>query len=274
MSDVWSYAGRRVVVCGCFSGMGAATATELIDLGAEVIGLDIRETEVPVKQFMPVNLADRSSIDAAVEQIPSGIDALFVCSGLPGNTKWPASEVFTVNFIGARHLIEATIPKLGEGGAVASISSGAGIGYPMHQADIMELLTGASSFEQGQAWADQHAELVGDGYALSKECLILYTMWRCNDLAARGLRINCIAPGPTDTPMMPLFEEGYGQQFMRSFPKPLGRMSTPEEQAHALIFLNGPAASYVTGASLFTDGGFFAGVMTGTIDVSVMMPTE
>src|SRR5438270_11923911 len=143
MSDVWSYSGKRVVVCGCFSGMGAATARELIELGADVIGLDIRQTEVPVKQFISVNLADRSSIDAAVDEIPSGIDALFVCSGLPGNTNWSGGEVFTVNFIGVRHLIEGVIPKLGAGGAVASISSAAGLGYEAHRGDIMDLLVGS-----------------------------------------------------------------------------------------------------------------------------------
>jgi NAD(P)-dependent dehydrogenase (short-subunit alcohol dehydrogenase family) len=270
MSDVWSYAGKQCVVCGCTSGMGAATARELIDLGAEVTGLDIRATEVPVKEFIPVDLSDKASIDTALEQTPSRVDALFVCSGLPGATKWSGSEVFTVNFIGARHLVEVMIDKLADGGAVASIASVAGMGFQAHQAEIMELLRAASTFEDGAAWCESHPELVSDGYAFSKECLILYTMWRSTDLATRGVRINCIAPGPTDTPMMPHFEEGYGKDYMQNFPKPVGRMSRPEEQAYPLIFLNSAAASYITGVNLFTDGGFVGGLMTGALDVAAL----
>jgi NAD(P)-dependent dehydrogenase (short-subunit alcohol dehydrogenase family) len=250
--------------------MGAATVRELLDLGAEITGLDVRDTDLPVKEFIKVDLADRASIDAALDRIPGPVDALFVCSGLPGATRWSGSEVFTVNFLGARHVMERTMDKLGDGGAIAGIASVAGMGFTVHQAEIMGLLTGAPSFEDGGAWCEQHLDLVADGYGFSKECLILYTMWRSTELAKRGLRINCISPGPTDTPMMPLFEEGYGKDFMRSFPKPIGRMSTPEEQAYPLIFLNSAAATYITGTNLFTDGGFVGGLMTGAVDVSAI----
>ena len=57
-------------------------------------------------------------------------------------------------------------------------------------------------------------------------------------LAEKGIRVNCISPGPTDTPMMADFESAYGKEFMDNFPVPLGRHSTPDEQAWPLIFLN------------------------------------
>src|SRR5438309_6349382 len=140
--------------------MGAATTRELLDLGAEITGLDVRDTDLPVKQFITVDLADRASIDAAVDQIPGPVDALFVCSGLPGATRWSGSEVFTVNFLGARHLMERTVDKLGDGGAMASIASVAGMAFTVHQAEIMGLLTAAASFEDGATWCQQHQDLV------------------------------------------------------------------------------------------------------------------
>ena len=84
--------------------------------------------------------------------------------------------------------------------------------------------------------------------------------------------MNCISPGPTDTPMMADFEKYVGKEFMESFPVPLGRRSTPDEQAWPLVYLNSPLASYVTGEYLVTDGGTMGAVMTGSIDLSLLMP--
>jgi NAD(P)-dependent dehydrogenase (short-subunit alcohol dehydrogenase family) len=92
-------------------------------------------------------------------------------------------------------------------------------------------------------------------------------------LAPRGIRINCLNPGPTDTPMMPHFEQAVGREFMASFPKPLwGRNSRPDEQAWPLLFLNSPRASYVTGVQFDADAGFKAGMFTGQIDPSSIIP--
>ncbi len=89
------------------------------------------------------------------------------------------------------------------------------------------------------------------------------------EYAPKGIRVNCTSPGPTDTPMMPSFEQAMGKEFMDRFPKPLwGRNSTPEEQAHVLAFLNSDAAAYMTGANVYSDGGFNGGMTTGTIDLS------
>jgi len=85
------------------------------------------------------------------------------------------------------------------------------------------------------------------------------------DLAGRQFRVTCTLPGPTDTPMMPAFEAYMGKEFMDSFPVPLGRRSTPEDQVGILLFLNSPMASYITGASVYVDGGFWAGMTTGRL---------
>ncbi len=91
----------------------------------------------------------------------------------------------------------------------------------------------------------------------------MWTVWRSLALAERGIRINCTLPGPTDTPMMPDFEEQMGKAFMDNYPIPLGHRQTPDEQAAPLVFLNSPAASAITGEAILTDGGTMAAAGRG-----------
>ena len=74
-------------------------------------------------------------------------------------------------------------------------------------------------------------------------------------LGARGIRINCTGPGVTETPILDQLRGAYGQGFLDDIPKPLGRVSDPEEQAAVLVFLNSKAASYISGQVLWVDGG-------------------
>ncbi len=86
------------------------------------------------------------------------------------------------------------------------------------------------------------------------------------DLNAQGIRLNCISPGPTDTPMMPAFEDlAGGAQIIDLFAQGLGRRSTPAEQGWPMIFLNSDAASYISGENLNTDGGTVSAITTGRL---------
>src|SRR6478609_1647610 len=120
MDDVLGYEGAAVVVTGAASGMGAAAAQILVDLGAEVTALDIRPTTVPVANFLEVDLRDREAIEATAAAIGGPIDALFSCAGLPGP---PFSELDTmrVNFVGARHLAQQLVPKMHAGSSITAI---------------------------------------------------------------------------------------------------------------------------------------------------------
>jgi NAD(P)-dependent dehydrogenase (short-subunit alcohol dehydrogenase family) len=268
MSDFLGYEGKRVIVSGCFSGMGHATAKQLLSLGAEVHGLDYKECTLNLASFTHVDLRDSGSIDNAVKKIGGRVDALFNCAGLPQT--FPPLDVMKVNYLGTRHLTEAVLPLMSGNGAVASISSTAGMGWSQRVPLLRELLA-IESGSKALAWCEAHMDDIREGYALSKELIIYWTMMSSFTLINRGIRINCTLPGPTQTPMMAEFEAATPPEILEAALQPINRRSTPEEQAAALIFLNSSGASYVNGHALPVDGGFFAGLATGQIDPSFMM---
>jgi NAD(P)-dependent dehydrogenase (short-subunit alcohol dehydrogenase family) len=271
MASTWGYEGRRVIVSGGGgAGMGAAVVRHLSELDADVHVLDLKEPPVEVSSYHAVDLRDPDASAAAVESIGGNIYALFNCAGLPGS-KFPDLDVMLVNFVGMRHLAELVAARMESGAAIASISSTAGSGYLANIGKWMSLVT-LPGFDAAKEWCATHPDEIEGGYAPSKEAIIVWTLWSSYRLADVGIRVNCISPGPTETPMMPDFEKYVGKEFMESFPVPVGRRSTPDEQAWPLIFLNSPLASYVTGENVVTDGGTMGAVMTGSIDISGLIP--
>lgn len=253
-----TYEGMRVVVAGGGgAGMGAATARLARELGAEVTVLDLRApAETTGISFLATDLSDPDGIDWAVEKIGAPVHALFNCQGVSGSRPDASSElVMRVNFLGVRHLSEAVLPLMPVGGAVATISSSGGMGWPRRLETIRELLA-ARSFEEGLEWVRaQTAELLAvpfpNTYAFAKQAVIVWTMQRAVTAIAGGHRLNCTSPGSTRTPMAPEFP-AEGVEFTN---RPSGRESSPEEQAWPLLFLNSEAASYVNGVNLAVDGG-------------------
>ena len=268
MSDLLGYKGKRVIVTGCFSGMGEATAKLLLSLGAEVHGLDYKDSALPLASFHNVDLRDTASIDAAVAGIGGKVDALFNCAGLPQS--FPAMDVMKVNFIGLRHLTEQVLPLMGPGGAIVSIASTGGLGWSRRIPTNMEFVT-TKGFDAAVAWCEANMDTVKEGYSFSKENVIVWTQFMGAHLIKKGIRINCTLPSPTQTPMMAAFEATSGKDVVAAAAEPMGRYSTPEEQAAGLVLINSDLASIVNGVVFPVDGGFMGGVATGQVDLSVMM---
>ena len=264
IDELWRYDGRRVVVTGCASGIGEHVARQLTELGAEVVGLDIRAREerdsegqpaLQLREFHEVNLADPASIDQAAASIGGQVDALFNVAGVSSGIKDPL-RVVTINFLGTRQLTEALVPTMPPGSAIANVSSLAASAY-RENAGVTAGLLDTVTMAEGVEWCQRNPEALADGggYRLSKEAIILYGLANVAVLGAKGIRINCTAPGVTDTPILDQLRSAYGQEFLDAFRTPLGRVSEPSEQAAVLVFLNSKAASYITGQVIWVDGG-------------------
>jgi NAD(P)-dependent dehydrogenase (short-subunit alcohol dehydrogenase family) len=273
MTDILGYKGKRVIVSGCFSGMGEATAKMLIDLGAEVHGLDFKDSALPLASFNNIDLRDPASIEAGVANVGGKVDALFNCAGLPGGGAFPAIDTMKVNFLGTRHITEQVIPLMGNSGAIVSIASTGGLGWSRRIPVHMQLLQ-TQGFQAGLEWCEANMDQVAEGYAFSKEAVIVWTQFMGAQLIKKGIRINCSLPSPTQTPMMKSFHETSGKEVVDAAAEPLGRYTTPEEQAGPLVLINSDAASVVNGIVLPVDGGFMGGLTTGQVDISKMMSSQ
>jgi NAD(P)-dependent dehydrogenase (short-subunit alcohol dehydrogenase family) len=259
------YDDQRVVITGASSGMGAATAAMLVDAGAEVHVLDVRDVSTPVAKAYETDVGDPSAVDRALDAIGAPIHKLFNVAGVP-QTHSP-ERVFTVNFLGLRHVTERTLDRMPDGGAVVSVASLAGMGWSQHLAEIDEVLE-TDDLAAGQAWAATHLADLGDPYFFSKECVIVYTFRLAPRLVReRGIRVNCISPGPVDSPMMVDFRAALSSATIDwTAAQANGRLGRPEEMAPPLVFLNSDDASYVSGHNLVADAGFTAAMTTNQVD--------
>src|SRR5436309_8976058 len=125
--DAFNYKGKRALVVGGATGMGAATAELVQDAGAEVVVMDRAEITLPGVKAISLNLADKASIDAAIDECGGPVHALFSCAGVADGT--PGIE--RINFIGHRYMIERLLERemLQKGSAIGMISSAAGLGW-------------------------------------------------------------------------------------------------------------------------------------------------
>jgi NAD(P)-dependent dehydrogenase (short-subunit alcohol dehydrogenase family) len=254
IEKLWRFDGRRAVVTGCASGIGAHVVRQLTELGADVVGLDKRPPTTEVAEFHALDLTDPASIDRAVTSIGGQVDALFNIAGVSSGVGDPLLVV-TINFLGLRHVTEALLANMRAGSSIVSVSSLAASGYREHQQVVGGLLN-TGTMTEGIDWCLRHPDSLADGgYRLSKEAIILYTMRNTAALGANGIRINCTGPGVTETPILDQLRTAYGQEYLDDIPKPLGRVADPAEQAAVLVFLNSQAASYISGQVLWVDGG-------------------
>lgn len=254
-TDPFGYTGKRVVVTGCRSGIGEATARLLCDAGAHVHGIDWRQPDLPLPAFTQTDLRDRIAIDRSVADIAGPIDALFNCAGLPPMSPW--LDVLTANFIGMRHLTESLLDLMPAGGAIVTVGSNGGAGWRLHLPELREFIA-TPSFEAAQRWCETRDAPRTDAYNFSKEAIVVWTLASSAQTIGRGIRLNCVSPGAVQTPMLAAIEDVTPSELIDAVARPIGRRSSPEEQAWALLMLNSARASYINGVDLPVDGGFVA----------------
>lgn len=263
MEDVLGYEGKHAVVTGAASGMGAATAALLVDLGARVTAMDVKPVETAGVVSVTVDLLDKDSIAAAVAAVDGPVDALFSVAGLPG-PPFSDLETTTVNFIGARLLMESLASTMPAGAAIVAVASNAGLGW-QNEYEALRPLVETPGFDEAVAWIEANPDPMAAnmGYLYSKKLMNAWVWWRAPSmLAEQGIRLNNSNPGPTQTAMMPAFEDFAGKEMIDAFMGPSGRRSSAEEQAWPLLFLNSPRSSYIAGESLHVDAAFQAAQFT------------
>jgi len=256
--DAFRYDGKRVLVVGGATGMGAAAAQLVQDAGAEVVVMDFAEVTLPGAKSIHVDLADRSSIDAAIGECGGPVDALMSCAGVADGT--PGIE--RINFIGHRHLIDRLIEgsMMARGSSIGFISSAAGLGWEANLPQIQELLA-TPDFDSAVAWVEEHGKA---DYMSMKQAVCAYVASRAFPFLKKGIRINATCPGPTETPLAQANKETW-LAFGADYRGELGiEASTPLEQAYPLVFLCSEAAAAITGITMVTDAGYMSSGITGS----------
>ena len=256
--DAFGYQGKRALVVGGATGMGAATAELVQDAGAEVVVMDRVDVALPGVKAVRVDLADKASIDAAVAECGGPVDALFSCAGVADGT--PGIE--RINFIGHRHLIDRLVDGglLPRGSAIGLISSAAGLGWESNLELLQEFLA-IEDWDAAVQWVLDHERA---NYMWTKQAVNAYVAREAYRLLRQGIRINAILPGPTDTPLAQANADTW-LSFGADYRAAAGiEASTPLEQAYPLVFLCSAAAAGVTGITMITDAGYIASGITGS----------
>ncbi|MCD9624081.1 SDR family oxidoreductase [Rhabdothermincola salaria] len=255
----YRYDGKRALVVGGATGMGAATAQLVKDLGAEVVVMDHAPVELDGVTAISLDLRDRAGIDAAVDECGGRIDALFSCAGVADGT--PGIE--KINFIGHRHLIDRAIDAgmLGRGSAIGMISSSAGLAWEKNLERLKEYLD-TPDFDSAVAWVEAHPGTAD--YMWSKQAVCAYVARQSFAMLQKGIRLNAILPGPTETPLA-LANKDLWLEFGKDFRDAAGvDASTPEEQADVLAFVCSDAARYLNGQTIIVDAGYTVAGATGS----------
>jgi len=245
--------GRRIIVTGAASGIGAATATELRRRDAIVLGVDRNPCD-QVDEFIRADLSDPDGVDDLIAALPEGCDGLCNIAGVAPTR--PAIEVLAVNTIALIRLSEGLAPKLAEGASIVNLASMAGNGWRDNVEQVSELLS--IEWAELAEFVSRHGLDSGPrSYFLSKEAVIVWTMrnrWTWRD---RGVRSNCVSPGPVETPILDDFLETLGERAQESV-RNMDRFGRPEDVAPVVAFLLSDEARWFRGANLSPDGGMGA----------------
>jgi 2-hydroxycyclohexanecarboxyl-CoA dehydrogenase len=243
---------KIALVTGGASGIGKATVMEFARSGATVICADVDEkkgTEVVKEakqsnfavEYVPINLADPAAIRSCAALVLAShprIDILVNAAGWNDiqpfieNAPDYMERVIAINLGGTLHLTQALLPTMMAAGKgkIVNVSSDAG-------------RVGSS----GETT-----------YAAAKGGVIAFTKSLAREVARYSINVNCVCPGPTDTPMLQSRPEKLREAFLRAIP--FRRFAKPQEIADAIMFFASPRSDYVTGQVMSVSGGLtFAG---------------
>jgi NAD(P)-dependent dehydrogenase (short-subunit alcohol dehydrogenase family) len=237
---------QRVLVTGAASGIGSATVVRLRAGGALVAGIDVNAavlSEMELEACATADVARWTELEAAVDECAAslgGLDAVVASAGIAGRgtaadtavDEW--ERIFAVNARGVFLTARAAIPHLRRsgGGAIVNVASQLGLVAAANAA----------------------------AYCASKGAVVQLTRAMAVDHGPEGIRVNCVCPGPTDTPLLDPYFAGAAdpaaERRVYEQAQLHGRLVSAEEIAEAIAYLLSPAAGSTMGATLVVDGGY------------------
>lgn len=249
---------QLIVVTGCSSGIGAASAALLRESGNTIVGIDINDPlEDSVDEFIHMDQSDSKSIDDAVAKLPENIYGVVNSAGVPPAERFPPAHVLKVNFYGLREFTMKLLPKIASGGAIANLSSAAGMGWPTNIELLREALA-ITDLDDVDKFAERH-EIHTEGmdnlasYPLSKQLLIVWTATAHSFSKDTGVRMNALAPSAVVTPILDDFLAAFGEVAVQRIAA-IGKISADEIATFVALLLD-PAYELMNGTTIPTERG-------------------
>lgn len=251
--------GKTIIVTGAASGIGAESARVLASQGAKIIAMDQKKPCATVYKFIHIDLLDLNSIEDAVSSLEEPINALCNIAGVPPTVG--EETTLRVNFIGLKTFTDLVVPKLEDGAPIVNMASLAGFDWEKNLPEIQECI-GLSISDDIADFCTRNEIIGARAYFFSKEVLRVWTMQKSLALSARNIRMNCISPGPVETPILKDFVLSLGKRAEDDLKK--NRAGRVEEIAPVVAFLCSDASRWINGANIPVDGGAMAAMLAET----------
>lgn len=242
---------KTAVITGAASGIGACVKQRLENQGFRIVGIDLKGETVQADLSKETNRQE--AVRKTLELTDGRIDRFVPAAGLGGHLK-DGQLVVRVNYFGVVELLDGFKDALAEtGGRCVVISSNSAQLRTDPDNDIVRMMLEGNEDGAMQYIGNMHAALT---YPSSKHALARAVRRRAAEWGRLGIRLNAIAPGITQTPMVKGVQDHPRlKHSLAAIPVPMNRFADPDEIAAVIDFMLADAASYMHGSVIYVDGG-------------------